>query len=276
MSDLLGYGGKRTIVTGAASGIGAAAAQLVTELGGEVHALDVNEPAVPVTRFHRTDLADPEAIEQAVSMIGEPVHALFNCAGLPNTFPSQQVMAVNFLGHRHLTEQVMPLMPPGSAVATIASVGGLGFMSHMAELGELMSVTDFAEAKAWCASHETLVADGYGFSKEALIFYSMMRSGSALADGVRVNCVSPGPTDTAMMPEFEKAMGVDYMRNFPKPIGRNSTAEEQAYPLVFLNSPVASYISGHNLAVDGGFLAAMMTGQIDASALSPAQTGTRT
>ena len=103
-----------------------------------------------------------------------------------------------------------------------------------------------------------------------LIFYTMQRSIPALKQGVRINCISPGPTDTAMMPAFEEAMGKDFMNSFPKPIGRNARAEEQAYPLLFLNSDGASYIAGHNLMVDGGFLGGVMTGQVDVSALMPA------
>jgi NAD(P)-dependent dehydrogenase (short-subunit alcohol dehydrogenase family) len=155
-------------------------------------------------------------------------------------------------------------------VATVSSVGGMNFMSHMAELGELCAIADFAEAKKWCEAHDDLVADGYALSKEALIFYTMQRSIPALKQGVRMNCISPGPTDTAMMPAFEQAMGKDYMESFPKPIGRNARAEEQAYPLLFLNSDGASYIAGHNLMVDGGFLGGVMTGQVDVSALMPA------
>ena len=269
MTDLLRYDGKRTIVTGAASGMGAETAKLVSALGGEVFALDVKQPSVEVTKFLRVDLSDPDAIDAAVESIGGPIDALFNCAGLPNTFPGQQVMAVNFLGHRHLTERVAPLMPAGGAIGFISSVGGMNFMSHMAELAELTAIEDFAAAKAWCESHDELIAEGYSFSKEAIVYYTMQRSGSLLREGKRINCISPGPTDTAMMPAFEQAMGKDYMDTFPKPIGRNARAEEQAYPLVFLNSPAASYISGHNLMVDGGFLAAIMTGQIDPAAIMP-------
>lgn len=269
MTDLLRYDGKRTIVTGAASGMGAETARLVMERGGEVYALDINEPSVEVTAFHRTDLSDPASIDASVAAIGGPVHALFNCAGLPNTFPGQQVFTVNFLGHRHLTESVIALMPAGSAVASVSSVGGMNFMSHMGELGELCAISDFHEAKAWCEAHDDLVADGYSTSKEAIIFYTMQRSTAALKQGIRVNCISPGPTDTAMMPAFEEAMGKDYMAAFPKPIGRNAVAEEMAYPLLFLNSDAASYVAGHNLMVDGGFLGGVMTGQVDISALMP-------
>ena len=84
--------------------------------------------------------------------------------------------------------------------------------------------------------------------------------------------------DLVGVPEIAELLGVTRQRvdaivrthdNFPKPIGRNARAEEQAYPLVFLNSDAASYISGHNLLIDGGFLAAIMTGQIDPSSIMP-------
>lgn len=271
MTDLLSYAGKRAVITGAASGMGAATARLVGELGGEVIALDIRKPEVPVAAYVEVDLDDRASIEAAVAELGTaPVHALFNCAGLPNTFPGQKVMAVNFLGHRHLTEAVVPLMPSGSAVAFVASVGGLNWMAHMAELMELTAITDYDEARAWCEAHDGLVAEGYSLSKEAITFYTMARCGDLLKQGIRINCVSPGPTDTAMMPAFEQVMGKDYMDTFPKPIGRNSTAEEQANILVFLNSDAASYVAGHNVMADGGFLAGIMTGQIDPAAIMPA------
>jgi len=71
-----------------------------------------------------------------------------------------------------------------------------------------------------------------------------------------------------MMPHFVEHVGKSFMDNFPKPIGRNSTADEQAWPLAFLNSPAASYISGENLFTDGG----IMTGSIDPSAMASTTT----
>jgi enoyl-[acyl-carrier-protein] reductase (NADH) len=59
------------------------------------------------------------------------------------------------------------------------------------------------------------------------------------------------------------------MDRFPKPLwGRNSSAEEQAHVVVFLNSDAASYITGSNLYVDGGFSAGMLTGRLDFSMLT--------
>jgi NAD(P)-dependent dehydrogenase (short-subunit alcohol dehydrogenase family) len=269
MSDPQRYDGKRVIVTGAASGMGAATAEIVAGLGAEVLAVDLRKPTVEGVRFLETDLSRPASIEATVAEIDGPVDALFNCAGLPNTFPGQQVMTVNFLGLRHLTELVLPLIPPGGAVASISSVAGMNFMAHMGELAELYAITDFDAAKAWCEAHDELVNEGYSLSKEAIVYYTTARSLSALHDGVRINVVSPGPTDTPMMPAFEEAMGKEYMDAVPKPIGRNAKAHEPAWAMVFLNSDAASYISGHNLMVDGGFLAAAMTGQIDLSAMMP-------
>ncbi len=72
-----------------------------------------------------------------------------------------------------------------------------------------------------------------------------------------------------MMPHFEKQEGKAFMDNFPKPIGRNSTADEQGWPLAFLNSAAASYISGENIFTDGGCAGGLLTGSIDPSLLVP-------
>src|SRR5207248_2155910 len=74
--------------------------------------------------------------------------------------------------------------------------------------------------------------------------------------GVRVNCTSPGSTATAMAREFP-AEGVEFTN---RPSGRSSVPSEQAWPLVFLASPAASYVNGVNLVVDGGHSAARTLG----------------
>jgi NAD(P)-dependent dehydrogenase (short-subunit alcohol dehydrogenase family) len=81
--------------------------------------------------------------------------------------------------------------------------------------------------------------------------------------GIRLNCISPGPTDTPMMPAFEKAASPQIIDLFAQGLGRRSSPAEQAWPLIFLNSDAASYISGENLNVDGGTVSAMATGKIE-------------
>ena len=130
-----------------------------------------------------------------------------------------------------------------------------------------------ADLKGYSYSREDVsakeLANAYGLSKEAINAYTAVRSFTLAAQGIRINCLNPGPTDTPMMPAFEQANGVDFMREFPKPIGRNSRPEEQAWPLVFLGSPRASYVTGVSVFADGGFTGALFTGQVDFARLMP-------
>ena len=270
MQDVLGYSGKRVIVSGAASGMGAATAELLVELGAEVHAIDIKKPDVSgLASFTETDLREPGQIDDAVAKIGAVIDSLFNCAGLPNTFPELDVMLVNFCGLRQVTESVIPLMIEGSSIASIASTAGIGWMQNMELLFGLVLTPDFAAARAWCEEHPKELANAYGLSKEAINAYTAFRSFNLAKDKIRINCVNPGPTDTPMMPEFEKAVGKKYMDDFPVPIGRHAVADEQAWPMVFLNSPRSSFVTGLQFDCDGGFKGGLFTGQIDPTVLMP-------
>ncbi len=266
----LQYEGKRVVVTGAASGMGAATARILVDLGAEVHAIDVKRPDVAgLASYSECDLRDPARIDATVAHIGSIVNALFNCAGVPSTFAPIDVMLVNFCGLRHLTEAVIPHMIEGSAIASVASTAGIGWTQNLTVLGDLLATHDFVAARRWCETHLEELENAYGFSKEAINAYTALRSFSLAHDGIRINCVNPGPTDTPMMPELEKAVRKRYMEEFPVPLGRHAAAEEQAWPLVFLNSTRASYVTGTSLDCDGGFKAALLTGQVDPTVLLP-------
>jgi NAD(P)-dependent dehydrogenase (short-subunit alcohol dehydrogenase family) len=270
MHDVLQYEGKRVIVTGAASGMGAATAQILVDLGAEVHTIDIKKPEVTgLASFSQCDLREPAQIDETIAKIGKIVNALFNCAGVPNTFPDLDVMLVNFCGLRQVTESVIPLMIEGSSIASIASTAGIGWTANMDLLFRLIMTPDFAGARAWCEEHPKDLKNAYGLSKEAINAYTAFRSFNLAHDGIRINCVNPGPTDTPMMPEFEKAVGKKYMDDFPVPLGRHAVAEEQAWPMVFLNSPRSSFVTGSQFDCDGGFKGGLFTGQIDASVLRP-------
>jgi NAD(P)-dependent dehydrogenase (short-subunit alcohol dehydrogenase family) len=270
MNDVLQYEGKRVIVTGAASGMGAATAQVLVDLGAEVHAIDIKKPEVTgLASFSQCDLREPPQIDETIAKIGKIVNALFNCAGLPNTFPELDVMLVNFCGLRQVTESVIPLMVEGSSIASIASTAGIGWMQNMELLFGLVLTPDFAAARAWCEEHPKELKNAYGLSKEAINAYTAFRSFNLAKEGIRINCVNPGPTDTPMMPEFEKAVGKKYMDDFPVPLGRHAVAEEQAWPMVFLNSPRSSFVTGLQFDCDGGFKGGLFTGQIDPTVLMP-------
>jgi len=234
VNDALLYAGRRVIVTGAASGMGASTAEILVGLGAEVHAIDIDKPEVTgLASFTPVDLREPAQIDDAVAKIGTVVNALFNCAGLPSTFPPLDVMLVNFCGLRLLTEAVIPLMIEGSSIASTASTAGIGWMQNLELLLGLLRTPDFAGARNWCAEHPTELTDSYALSNEAINAYTALRSFDLAADGVRINCVNPGPTDA------------------PVPLGRHAIAAQQAWPLIFLNSPRAASVTGQRLDIDG-------------------------
>lgn len=263
----LNYCGKRVVVAGGGgTGMGASVARTVVELGAEVHVLDLREPSVTVGSYTPTDLGDPGSIADAVGRIGGPVHALFNCQGISGRAPgttSADVMRVNFLGVRDLIERVLPLVPPGGAVASISSAGGLGWPNRLDTVLELLESESFEEGLRWVDEQSSgflgeVFPTSYAFAKEALIVYTMRRSASSITAGVRLNCTSPGATETTMLPDFP----AERIAVTELPSGRKASADEQAWPLVFLCSDAAGYVNGANLVVDGGNAAARTFGLI--------------
>jgi len=274
MSDVWSYAGRRVVVCGCFSGMGAATATELIDLGAEVIGLDIRETEVPVKQFMPVNLADRSSIDAAVEQIPSGIDALFVCSGLPgNTkWPASEVFTVNFIGARHLIEATIPKLGEGGAVASISSGAGIGYPMHQADIMELLTgASSFEQGQAWADQHAELVGDGYALSKECLILYTMWRCNDLAARGLRINCIAPGPTDTPMMPLFEEGYGQQFMRSFPKPLGRMSTPEEQAHALIFLNGPAASYVTGASLFTDGGFFAGVMTGTIDVSVMMPTE-----
>ena len=271
MSDILGYKGKRVVVTGCFSGMGEATARMLLSLGAEVHGLDYKDCALPLASFQQTDLRDPASMDAAVAGIGGKVDALFNCAGLPQTFPPLDVMKVNYIGTRYLTEKLATLMGEGSSIASISSTGGLGWSRRVPVLMGLLKLEGFDAALKWCEENPDLVREGYSISKEAVIVWTMMTSSHLIKKGIRINCTLPGPTQTPMMKEFEAASSKDVIEFATQPINRRSTPDEQAGPLVFLNSALATYVNGVVLPADGGFMGGIATGQIDMSKMLPPQ-----
>jgi NAD(P)-dependent dehydrogenase (short-subunit alcohol dehydrogenase family) len=267
MGEFGSYRNKRVVVSGCFSGMGEATARLLLELGAEVHGLDYKPTTLKLASFTQVDLRDPSAIDAAAKNIGGKVDALFNCAGLPQTSPPLDVMRVNYAGTRRLTERVLPLMSAGGAIVSISSNGGLGWSRRLPVLMQLMKIEAYEDIVKWCQDNAETVREGYAFSKEALIVWTMMTSTHLIKRGIRINCTMPGPTQTPMMAQFEQATAASVLEAAAQPINRRSTPDEQAGPLVFLNSDAASYINGVALPVDGGFLGGVATGQIDLSAM---------
>ena len=267
MGEFASYKNKRVVVSGCFSGMGEATARLLLDQGAEVHGLDYKDTQLKLASFKRVDLRDPASIDAAAKSIGGKVDALFNCAGLPQTAGPLDVMKVNYAGTRRLTEQVLPLMSAGSAIVSVSSTAGMGWSRKIPVLMELLKIDTTEGAVKWCEANMETVREGYSFSKEAIILWTMMMSTPYIKRGIRINCTLPGPTQTPMMAQFESATAPSVIEAATQPINRRSTPMEQATALVFLNSDAASYVNGAVLPVDGGFMGGVATGQVDLSAM---------
>ncbi len=263
MHDVLGYEGKSVVVTGAASGMGQATAAILADLGAEVTALDIKPTTVSVARSLTIDLRDRENIEQTAAQIDGPIDGLFSCAGLPGPpFSEWDTMLVNFVGARHLAEQLVPKMARGSAISVISSSAAIGWQDHIKTVTGLLETRGFDAAVEWLTANEKKWSwSGYAYSKYVIDVWVGWWYPELGASGIRINCINPGPTETAMMPAFQDLMGKDTVDQAIGPVGRYSTAEEQAWPLVCLGSPRFSYVGGEVLWTDGGWNGAMTMGR---------------
>ena len=257
-ADAFRFDGKRAVVVGGATGMGAATAALVRELGGEVVVMDHVEVAVPGVQAIRVDLRDASSIDAAVDECGGPIDALFSCAGAADGTPG--IEKINFIGHRHLIDRVLAadLMPSGSAIAMISSAAGLAWEKNLDRLHEYLDTPGFDAAVEWIAAHPG-TAD-YMWSKQAVCAY-VARSALAMQQrGIRINAILPGPTDTPLarsQADLWLGTGADYREVAGL---KASTPEEQAGPLVFLCSDAAVYVNGVTMITDGGWVSSGVTG----------------
>jgi NAD(P)-dependent dehydrogenase (short-subunit alcohol dehydrogenase family) len=247
--------------------MGAAVVRQLEPLGAEIHVIDLKEPPVAVAGYHAADLRDPDAIAGAVDAVGGRIDALFNCAGLPGgRFSDLDTMLVNFVGQRHLADLVVEHMEPGAAIANISSGAGASWQANLEKWRPLVETEGFEAGRKWLEDHPDEIASGYAPSKEVIIVWTVWRSLALAERGIRINATLPGPTDTPMMGDFEAQMGKEFMDNYPIPLGHRQTPDEQAAPLVFLNSSAASAITGEAILTDGGTMAALAVGTLDVSA----------
>jgi NAD(P)-dependent dehydrogenase (short-subunit alcohol dehydrogenase family) len=258
LADLVRYDGRRVVVTGCASGIGAALCGQLGELGAEVVGLDVRRPPpeVPLSDFVALDLADPESIDHAAHAVGGQVDSLFNVAGVSSGIGDPlKVVTINFLGTRMFTEAVLPRI--GSSVVCVSSLAAANYREHLPQVAGLLATGSMAEGVQWCHDHPDALADGgYRLSKEAIIGYTVRNAVPLGTRGIRINCTGPGVTETPILDQLRSAYGQDYLDTIPKPLGRVSDPAEQAAVLAFLGSRAAGYITGQVIWVDGGNLAA--------------------
>lgn len=254
------YEGKRVIVTGASSGIGLATAKALVELGAEVHGLSRKAPEIDLASFISLDLGEEESVIAAVQQVGGHVDAVFNCAGATPMLPSLDILKVNFLGTRLLTERLIPLMGEGGAIVNVSSDGGYAWRKQLPLILEFLKADDFDAGVTWYEENEAAAGHAYAFSKAALNVWTMAQSQTLIKEGIRINISSPGAVQTPMLEAIEAVFPPELIAATEEPSGRRSSPEEQVGPLLFLNSSSASYVNGGDLAIDGGYWAKLSTG----------------
>jgi NAD(P)-dependent dehydrogenase (short-subunit alcohol dehydrogenase family) len=253
--DAFRYDGKRVLVVGAATGMGAATAQLVQDAGAEVVAMDFADMTLPDATKIRVNLADAGSIDTAVDECGGPIHALFSCAGVADGTPG--IERINFLGHRHLIDRMLAggMLGHGAAIGFISSAAGLGWEANLPELQRYLDM-DFEAAVQWAEANGK--AD-YFWSKQAVCAYVARQAMSLLQQGIRINAICPGPTDTPLA-QANKEMWLGFGADYRAEVGTEAaTPLEQAYPLVFLCSDAASAITGTTVISDAGYFSSAIT-----------------
>lgn len=253
-------GNRRVVVVGAGSGIGAAVATHLHEQGDHVLAVDVRDHQTPATEYARCDLRDAADIRRLLDSIGPGWDMLAHVAGVPGTAPAADVLKVNYLGMRLVTEGMLPLLRRGGSIVAVASTAALGWDQRIETLTGLLELTDADAVERW-QSEQDPDYPVYSTSKQAVILYAKRLAGPAWAKyGVRVNTVSPGPVETPILTDFEQTMGKEVLDMCKATVGRHASVDDIVPAISFLGSAEARWITGQDLQVDAGFISSMTAG----------------
>ena len=254
--DALRFDGKRVLVVGGATGMGAAAAQLALDAGADVVVMDYADVKLTGVKAIHVNLAEKASIDAAVDACGGPVHALLSCAGVAD---GPDIDRINFVGHRHLIDRMLAqdMLGRGAAIGFISSAAGLGWEKNFELLGELLATPDFDSAVAFIQERELA---NYYWMKQAVCAYVASQAFPMLKRGIRINAICPGPTDTPLA-QANKDVWLAFGADYREETGiQAATPMEQAYPLLFLCSEAASAISGITLISDAGYMMSGITG----------------
>lgn len=269
--DGLGYQGKTVVVTGGSSGMGEATAGILGELGAKVHIVDIQTPKVACESFQQCDLSDFAQVRAAAEGLKgiAPIDFLFPCAGLPPHIKGAlYCMRVNYIGTRLFVESLLPALADGAGIALISSDAAMGWQRNLAQSLEMLAISDPDEAYAWCeADPDQRVRDGYTSSKEMLVVW-VQNAAVELGNSrrIRLNAIGPCPTKTAFVDMSSEIITDEFIAAWPFPsLGRIATAEEQAWPLILINSSLMGAVSGTFLCTDQGFAGGVYTGAISAA-----------
>lgn len=264
MSDADRLTGRRALVTGGASGMGRAVVTQLLRAGCRVVSLDIadqDDGPTPWFTPVRIDLADGAALQTLLDSLDAdgPFDLACCAAGVsPLAQTTRTVIAVDLLAVRRVCAHVLPRMPAGGSLVNVASVAGLYDLCGGAEQG-ILDAPDDDTALAVAERDVANAGLAYVVAKRAVLTLTVRLAAEHAARQVRVNSTSPHFAATPMHYAIKREQP-DMYGDMPKPMGRWSSADEQADAILFLLGPRSTYITGQNLVVDGGWQAVTGTG----------------
>ncbi len=250
---LFDLGGQTAFVTGAGSGIGQAIAVGLAEAGAQVACFDLpgsRDLAGTVERIQAhgrralalegsvTSAADLEAAVARTEAELGPLSLAVNSAGIANAQPAEELELERW--QRMLDINLTGVMLSCQAQSRVMLPRGKGAIVNIASMsGSIVN--------------RGLLQAHYNTSKAGVIHLTKSLAMEWAERGIRVNCISPGYTATPMNTRPEVAEQVKIFEQ-TTPLGRMAEVEEMVGPAIFLCSPAASFCTGVDLIVDGGFV----------------------
>ena len=236
--------GMVAIVTGGGSGIGRAACRALAAQGAAVAVVDVDlgraqavagALATPGLAL-AANVADGAQVRGCVGRVTEQwgrLDALVNCAGIYYTTRVEEISEAEW-------DRILSINLKGAFLCCQAAIPHL-----RRQKGAIVNVSSISGR-----TQSTLAGVHYVASKAGLIGLTMGLANQLAADGIRVNCVAPGPTDTPILDGLNDEQRQRLAQRAP--LGRLAQPEEIAAAIAFLASPAASFITGETVNVNGG------------------------
>ena len=244
-----------TLVTGSASGIGAATVAALQAAGHTVIGVDLRQ--ADITGDLSTEVGRQTILAQALERCGGSLDGLVLCAGLGvQAQPASLISSVNYFGAIELLDGLLPALQKGKSpsAVVISSVASTLIQWDKNPLAAAYEAGDEAQVSAMVMGAGDAGGNlAYAGSKNALTVAVRKRAALWGKAGVRLNTVAPGATETPLLqaglkdPRFGESI-----KNFVAPIARRAETSEIASVINFLLSEAASFVHGTQIYVDGG------------------------
>ena len=242
-----------SVVTGAASGIGAAVCEQLKQQGHTV--IGIDRSSADIIADLSSSGGRQSAVEAVLEKTGGSLDHLILCAGLGVSAPSSGlIVSVNYFGVSELLEGLFQALKAGESPSAVV-VGSVASVLSGAEQSPLSEkiLEDNETSAVELANEADDPQIAYGSSKYAVSVMARRKAIEWGKAGVRLNVVAPGAVETPLLeaskehPKYGEAT-----KKFVAPLGRGSRPEELADVIRYLISPQASFIHGSLIFADGG------------------------